>query len=329
MSVPIVRPVINTQNVSRDKKIPKVSINPVKKLPQVQNPQGINDILLNSFTLNDLKYGLGKIITPKKNVLSIISKAIHTDTATLTSKMGNIDALQTAYTNAQFSMGVGFICSGMGALLRLGTNISDMYHQHYDKYHHVHKHHHADDPLSETAQAEHKLHRRVNQTADILSSIGGLVTVKNMVHALRTPNVIPQALTAFGGGVTASAASVTAIQAGVGLLAAGVTISSLKTLLNVAKDVIGTKKTDKSTDISTDRPSTQSLLLLAAEQFSRGIGTIILLKNPAGFSMSNLLNWDNNRMFIKPLEWFNAGSFMVGGTMALKNVIKPVAKVLA
>lgn len=322
MSVSVVNAVDKTKNILGDKKpsdIQKISVKPSAKKPDVPPPaknippNSMNDILFNGLTLSDLQYGIGKIINPEKDVLSVIAKAIHTDAPTLASKMGNVDALQTAYSNAQFSMGVGFICSGMGALLRLGTNIADMYHRHYDKSHNINKNHQTDNPLNETAQTEQKLHRSINNTADILSSVGGLVTVKNMVHALRTPNVIPQALTAFSGGAAASATTVAAIQTGVGLLAAGVTISSLRSLWNVAKDIMGYHESNTITD----KPSTQNSLVSATEQLSKGIGSVILLKNPAGFSISNMLNWDNNKIPIKPLEWLNAGNLIFGGTMAL------------
>jgi hypothetical protein len=332
-------------------------------------------VFLNGLATLELKEGIDTLITPRSDVISVIAKQTDVNKFKLGYTLGNTDALQKIYNNSVQSMGIASVLIGTGGLMRLATHISDGYSQyHKDTQHNnlirkkqgiiqdfnqiVDDNQTNDSDINTIqkkvvkklqditaqelknntiAEKHQKINNVINQAADIVSSVGGLVTVKNMVHTLRTPNAIPQAISAFNSGAIATGQTIMAIKMGVGLLAMGMTISSVATMINVAKNYL--KSDDNHSDDNSDTHSDEKKiqqhthannkiiresLVTATEQMTSGIGSAILLQSDTGFKIAKLLNWNQSFMFNKMFAWSNAGIMLIGGVNALMNATQKI-----
>jgi hypothetical protein len=273
-------------------------------------PNKINQTVIHGLQISDIAVGKYQLTQAMINPLDIVAKKLNGDSKTIVDTIKNAHDFKNTYASGLKFAGIASMATGLASLIRFTAGIVDIYQDT----------HHKNDVDTEKRRT---VMRDITAGTELISATGNLIGVRGMASALTNPQAISQAVSSFGGGAIASAHAVTAIHMGIGLLATGITVASLATMMNCGR-YFANRFNGKIND--THDTSKHSDIISGTTQLLNGIGNMILLNTPSGFTTHELLNrgeafmniYENSKT-VRLFTGLSTGLMMLGGTQSLVN----------
>lgn len=306
---------------------------PISKQEPLKTSNVSSEMLVNGLISSKIAFELYELMSPRKDIITTLSKNVKKSPAELAKQLGNINNLENAYQKSNQALKSSSILTEIETLTKLATNIADNYYsRQYDnklknlnnkRTEKINKLIDAtkNDKLSsekldnikqktvkdfkklmlEDAKIKDDFNRKKCLTKDIqtgtnfISVASNLIKIRNMVDIVKNPKIISQAVSAFSSSGVASASMVTAVQMGLGLLATGMTIGSLATLFTTVNHFMNShkKQNNDSNNSTKDNPTIKDNIIAGSEQLASSLGNMIILKNNPAFMVHSLFNWND------------------------------------